>query len=213
MNYSLFNQVPSAASAPALWQPEQDHLVSVAPSGLSYLPGYITSKLETRLLTLLDEATWLDDLKRRVQHYGYRYDYKSRRIDYSMYLGPLPHWCEYYAQQLAAEGIFSSPPDQVIVNEYMPGQGIAPHIDCTPCFEDTIVSLSLGSACVMNFTQLADPTQRYDQLLERGSAVVLQNAARFEWQHGIKPLKSDTVNGQRLLRQRRVSLTFRKVKL
>ena len=123
------------------------------------------------------------------------------------------HVGDIFGSALAAEGIFSSPPDQVIVNEYMPGQGIAAHIDCTPCFEDTVVSLSLGSACVMNFTQLADPTQRYDQLLERGSAVVLQNAARFEWQHGIKPLKSDTINGQRLLRQRRVSLTFRKVKL
>lgn len=213
MNYSLFNQVPSVANAPTPWKREQDHLVSAPPAGLRYLPGYVTPKLEARLFTLLDEATWLDDLKRRVQHYGYRYDYKSRRIDYSMYLGPLPHWCDYYAQQLAAEGIFSSPPDQVIVNEYMPGQGIAAHIDCTPCFEDTIVSLSLGSACVMNFTQLADPTQRYDQLLERGSAVVLQHAARFEWQHGIKALKSDTINGQRTLRQRRVSLTFRKVKL
>jgi alkylated DNA repair dioxygenase AlkB len=213
MNYSLFNQAPSVLSDSVPRQREQDHLVSVAPAGLIYLPGYITPKLEARLLDLLDAATWLDDLKRRVQHYGYRYDYKSRRIDYSMYLGPLPHWCEYYAQQLVSEGIFSSPPDQVIVNEYLPGQGIAPHIDCTPCFEDTIVSLSLGSACVMNFTQLVDPTQRYDQVLERGSAVVLQHSARFEWQHGIKPLKSDCINGQRVSRQRRVSLTFRKVQI
>ena len=213
MNYSLFNQVPSAPSAPAPRQQEQVQAVSVAPVGLRYLPGYIPLHLEARLLSLLDAAPWLDDLKRRVQHYGYRYDYKSRRIDHSMYLGPLPHWCEYYAQKLAAEGVFSSPPDQVIINEYMPGQGIAAHIDCTPCFEDTIVSLSLGSPCVMNFTQLSDPTQRYDQLLERGSAVVLQHAARFEWQHGIKSLKSDTINGQRVPRQRRVSLTFRKVKL
>ncbi|WP_375416097.1 alpha-ketoglutarate-dependent dioxygenase AlkB [uncultured Hymenobacter sp.] len=165
------------------------------------------------MLTLLDASPWLDDLKRRVQHYGYRYDYKARRIDYSMYLGALPECCDYYARQLAAEGIFTSPPDQVIVNEYLPGQGIAPHIDCMPCFEDTIVSISLGSACVMNFTQLADPTQRYDQVLERGSAVVLQHAARFDWQHGIKPLKFDTVNGVRQPRQRRISLTFRKVKL
>jgi hypothetical protein len=28
---------------------------------------------------------------------------------------------------------------------------------CLGAFEDTIVSLSLGSACVMNFTQLTDP--------------------------------------------------------
>lgn len=184
-----------------------------APAGLRYLPGYVSPRLQARLLTLLDASPWLDDLKRRVQHYGYRYDYKARRIDYSMYLGTLPDWCHHYARQLADEGIFTSPPDQVIVNEYLPGQGIAPHIDCTPCFEDTVVSISLGSSCIMNFTQLADPTQRYDQLLEQGSAVVLQHAARFDWQHGIKPLKSDIINGMRQLRQRRVSLTFRKVKL
>lgn len=212
MNYSLFNTCQPAVNVPnRLVQPQSAH--QTAPLGLRYIANYVPPQLEARLLTLLDAAPWLDDLKRRVQHYGYRYDYKSRRIDHSMYLGPLPQWCEYYAQQFAAEGIFSSPLDQVIINEYLPGQGIAPHIDCMPCFEDTIVSLSLGSACVMNFTQLAVPTQRYDQVLERGSAVVLQHAARFEWQHGIKPLKSDTINGQRILRQRRVSLTFRKVKL
>lgn len=213
MNYSLFNQAPSVPSIPTLWQREEGQPISAAPAGLRYLPGYVPPRFETRLLSLLDAAPWLDDLKRRVQHYGYRYDYKTRRIDRSMYLGPLPTWCDYYAQQLAAEGIFVSPPDQVIINEYLPGQGIAAHIDCTPCFEDTIVSISLGSDCVMNFTQVSDPENRYDQLLEHGSAVILQHAARFDWQHGIKPLKSDTVNGIRIPRQRRVSLTFRKVKL
>ena len=212
MNYSLFNtDQPDVKTQTRLVDPTQAPVTT--PRGLRYLANYVPPHHQARLLSLLDAAPWLDDLKRRVQHYGYRYDYKSRRIDRSMYLGPLPHWCEYYAQKFATEGIFSSPPDQVIINEYLPGQGIAAHIDCTPCFEDTIVSLSLGSDCVMNFTQLADPTQRYDQLLERGSAVVLQHAARFEWQHGIKPLKSDTVNGIRIPRQRRVSLTFRKVKL
>lgn len=202
MSYSLFNPV----STPIATRQQ-------APIGLRYLPGYVPPRLEARLLTLLDASPWLDDLKRRVQHYGYRYDYKSRRIDYSMYLGALPKWCDYYARQLASEGIFTSPPDQVIVNEYLPGQGIAPHIDCTPCFEDTIVSISLGSACIMNFTQLTDPTQRYDQILERGSAVILQHAARFDWQHGIKPIKSDIIDEIRQPRMRRVSLTFRKVKI
>ncbi|CEO17633.1 hypothetical protein RMONA_06370 [Rickettsia monacensis] len=34
----------------------------------------------------------------------------------------------------------------------MPGQGIASHIDCIPCFSDTICSLSLSGGCVMELT-------------------------------------------------------------
>ncbi|WP_231289239.1 hypothetical protein [Rickettsia bellii] len=39
---------------------------------------------------------------------------------------------------LHKQNIFHEIPDQVIINEYMPGQGIAPHTDCIPCFSDTI---------------------------------------------------------------------------
>ncbi len=41
--------------------------------------------------------------------------------------------------------------DQLIVNEYQPGQGISPHIDNKTLFSDIIVSLSLGSNAVMIF--------------------------------------------------------------
>lgn len=206
MNYSLFNPIEEAYSAPIA-------TVS-AISGLQYLPDYLNPRYQARLLACIDAAPWLDDLKRRVQHYGYRYDYKSRRVDRSQYLGPLPDWCAYFAQQLHLDGYFAAaPPDQVIVNEYTPGQGIAAHIDCTPCFEDTVVSISLGSACIMNFSRSEDASQNIDQLLLPGSAVVLQGAARFEWRHGIKSVKADLIQGERVVRQRRVSLTFRKVKL
>ena len=43
---------------------------------------------------------------------------------------------------------FDYEPDQVTVNEYLPGQGIAPHVDTHSAFEDGIASLSLGSSCV-----------------------------------------------------------------
>ena len=35
------------------------------------------------------------------------------------------------------------------VNEYLPGQGIAQHVDCVPCFGGTVASLSLLSPCTM----------------------------------------------------------------
>ncbi|MBF9222492.1 alpha-ketoglutarate-dependent dioxygenase AlkB [Hymenobacter ruricola] len=204
MNFSLFNPTECVLT-----------LNSAEPiPGLQYLSDYVDSRLQARLLTCIDESPWQDDLKRRVQHYGYRYDYKSRRVDRSQYLGPLPSWCEYYAQQFYAAGYFTdAPPDQVIVNEYEPGQGIAPHIDCTPCFDDTVVSISLGSACIMNLSRADDSTQTFDQVLMPGSTLILQGEARFKWRHGIRPVKADIIKGQRVARQRRVSLTFRKVRL
>ena len=45
-------------------------------------------------------------------------------------------------------------PDQLIVNEYQPGQGISAHIDCEPCFKNTIVTVSLGSVYEMDFISL-----------------------------------------------------------
>ncbi|TPG65334.1 alpha-ketoglutarate-dependent dioxygenase AlkB [Hymenobacter nivis] len=215
MNYSLFKNEDKVL---ALTQPSGaiggQISVDTSIKGLQYLPDFITTRLQARLLELIDSSPWMDDLKRRVQHYGYRYDYKSRRIDRAQYLGPLPTWCEYYAEQFHAAGYFvDAPPDQVIVNEYEPGQGIAPHIDCTPCFDDTVISISLGSTCIMNLSRADDPTITFDQVLMPGSAIILQEEARFQWKHGIKPVKADMVNGTRSARQRRVSLTFRKVRL
>ncbi|MEO0410804.1 MAG: alpha-ketoglutarate-dependent dioxygenase AlkB [Pseudomonadota bacterium] len=41
------------------------------------------------------------------------------------------------------------------MNEYTPGQGIAPHVDCVPCFGPFAASLSLGSSCEMLFQRVA----------------------------------------------------------
>lgn len=103
--------------------------------------------------------------------------------------------------------------DQVIINEYKPGQGISSHIDCEPCFEDTIVSLSLGSGCIMDFTSKFNKTQKIPVWLEPRSLVILSGEARDAWLHGIAARKTDAWNGRKCERQRRVSLTFRKVKI
>jgi hypothetical protein len=54
--------------------------VPAAPniSGLQYCPNFITAEEEQALIEIIDQQTWLNDLKRRVQHYGYKYDYKAR---------------------------------------------------------------------------------------------------------------------------------------
>lgn len=65
------------------------HTMSVQPNGVTgllYLPDFITAAEEQELLERIDREPWLTDLKRRVQHYGYKYDYRARAIDLSMCL-------------------------------------------------------------------------------------------------------------------------------
>jgi len=178
------------------------------PDGLTYLENYISEGEADRLVQEIDAAPWRTDLKRRVQHYGYRYDYKARQAQRENYLGPLPELFYQLAERLTSEGHFQAVPDQVIVNEYQPGQGISAHIDCQPCFGETIASLSLLSACVMRFAS-HPPSQQMDLGLQPASLLVLKDEARHLWTHAIPPRKSYIIAGQKHHRSRRISLTFR----
>nr|WP_317057829.1 alpha-ketoglutarate-dependent dioxygenase AlkB [Roseovarius sp. W115]MDV2928832.1 alpha-ketoglutarate-dependent dioxygenase AlkB [Roseovarius sp. W115] len=150
-------------------------------------------------------------MKRRVQHYGYRYDYKARQARREDFLGPLPDLFQHLAERLTSEGQFQTVPDQVIINEYQPGQGISAHIDCQPCFGETIASLSLLSACVMRFASLRS-SRHMDLLLQPNSLLVMAGEARHDWTHAIPARKTDLVEGQTSQRTRRISLTFRQMK-
>ena len=186
--------------------------MSVIPniSGLRYIPNFISAARSVELLERIDRQDWRDDLKRRVQHYGYIYDYRSGAISSDMKLGPLPNWLDGIARVLVEKSIFQKTPDQVIINEYEPGQGISAHIDCVPCFGDVIASLSLGSAVDMSFRK---DREAINLRLEPQSLLVLGGEARFKWQHAIASRKSDKVDNARVSRSRRVSLTFRTVKI
>ena len=72
-----------------------------------------------------------------------------------------------------------SVPDQMIVNEYPAGTGIRAHVD-HDAFDDAIVSISLGSSCVMELSRsLAESTEPI--FLEPRSALVLAGEARHKW--------------------------------
>lgn len=171
-------------------------------SGLQYIPDFITTDEEQELIESIDLQPWLNDLKRRVQHYGYKYDYKARAVTPSSYIGALPEWIKKIAVRLPFKA------DQAIVNEYESGQGISAHVDCVPCFGDMIASLSLGSGAMMQFT---NGQEKHDLYLEPRSLITLSGAARYKWTHAIPARKSDMVNGFKIERERRISLTFRSV--
>jgi len=179
-------------------------------SGLRYLPDYIDEKTEAFLLQKIDGEPWLSDLRRRVQHYGYKYDYKARRITPDFKIGAIPDWLSDLCNELYARKVFAKIPDQVIINEYQARQGITPHIDCVPCFGETIASISVCTPCVMEFTHI-ETGEKFAQLLEPRSLLTFSGEARYKWQHAIPQRKTDIIDGQKITRGRRISLTFRTV--
>lgn len=210
----LFPEIDTVGEAPIPQGVSRENAAAMAEvHGLELVDEFVTAEQERWLLERVDQAhaaDWLGDLQRRVQHYGYKYDYKARRIDASMRLGGLPDWLCALGARLVQGGIFAAPPDQVIVNEYVPGQGISAHVDCVPCFEDVIASLTLGSGCVMQFSHPVG-ARKVPVYLRPRSLVVMRGEARYDWRHAIPGRKTDEFAGMTFKRSRRVSLTFRRV--
>ena len=200
--YDLFNPYPQS------FNDDLNDLSLI--TGLQYIPNYINRDEVTEFIESINHESWLNDIKRRVQHYGFKYDYKARSIDKSMFIGELPSWAITIAKKLNSDGFIEVIPDQLIINEYLPGQGIANHVDCVPCFGDTIISISLGSSCVMDFINL-QKKRKIEVKLDSGSLVVMKGESRNFWSHGIAQRKTDFFKGQRIIRNLRISMTFRKV--
>lgn len=182
---------------------------SAVPEGLVVRENFLSEQEEIALLQTIDQATWSKVLSRKVQHYGWTYDYRSRKVESKGYLGPLPAWAHALASRLFSEGLLHEMPDQVIVNEYLGEQGISRHTDCPECFRGPIATVSLNEAWEMVFhrKEATGKTSRYAQVLPRGSVAILSGASRSEWTHEIPKRKKEAG----VLRVRRVSVTFRKV--
>jgi alkylated DNA repair dioxygenase AlkB len=148
------------------------------------------------------------DYDRRLQYYGYRNELES---PYDLVQIPVPISPKMYslAEKIVGNKILLHQPDQVIINEYDPGQGIRPHKDRN-YFDNQICGVNLGSGCIMRFikTKGGDVV---DVEVPRRSMYLMQDDARTKWQHAIPPRKKDNIDGNIQHRERRVSITYRKV--
>ena len=148
--------------------------------GMSYISNWITNEEHDVLLKEIDNCKWETTLQRRVQQYGYRSDYrKAKNMIMSHkdnYIGELPNFLQEIAIRLHNEGIFEDIPDEVLINEYEPGQGISFHVDCVPCFGDVVCSLSLGSQCIMDLKKDTDTIYKH---LEKNSILILSGESRY----------------------------------
>lgn len=177
--------------------------------GLYFCKNIITKEEEKQIIEDINKQTWLSDLRRRVQHYGYKYDYKKRRIDKEDKLGDLPDWTVNIESKIfkliddKKIKLSYNKFDQLIVNEYMKNQGISAHTDCVPCFRNGIVTVTVGNKGVMTFRR---GEESYDIKLSRRSVAILTDEARYKWTHEINPSKNDNFTNDKP----RISLTFRK---
>jgi alkylated DNA repair dioxygenase AlkB len=175
--------------------------------GLSLTKEFITLDEEQELINRLDKESWNTSLSRRTQHYGYEYSYTDK--DAKKTAPPIPEYCDYLIDRLLEQNILKERPDQMIVNEYKPGQGIAPHVDNVKYFTDGIASVSLGSDVMMDFINVSTPSLKKEGVLNKRSVLSMHGIARYKWKHGIAQRTKDPVCGKRT---RRISLTFRKMK-
>lgn len=130
--------------------------------GLIFRENFVSAEEAERLLAEIDSCVWVSKIKRRVQHYGYAFNYAKLCVDIHQHLGPLPSFCDPLLQRISAAGSELLPSanldssgtcslDQLTINEYVPMVGIAFHVDAHSSFEDGIVILSLGSGIAMEF--------------------------------------------------------------
>lgn len=254
-------QARAEGREPARGDPDRSECTSqsahVQVPGLVIIPDFCSCHEEETLLAVLlgPHAPWAPGqatptqgrvVRRKVQHYGYVFDYQSADVlrDRSQSGGDCPALptlapeasddLESFLAQCASEGNgwdllagviervrrfdFGVPHrtfptlNQLTVNHYKPGEGIGAHVDTPSAFGDGLISISLGSGVVMEFrkvnTAAGGNTKKLVYLPPR-SLVLMSGPARYEWEHLIVTRSTDTVEGEVLPRQLRVSLTLR----
>nr|XP_048294527.1 alpha-ketoglutarate-dependent dioxygenase alkB homolog 6 isoform X2 [Myodes glareolus]XP_048294535.1 alpha-ketoglutarate-dependent dioxygenase alkB homolog 6 isoform X2 [Myodes glareolus] len=152
----------------------------------------------------------------------------------------LPPWLQRYVDKVSDLSLFGGlPANHVLVNQYLPGEGIMPHED-GPLYYPTVSTISLGSHTVLDFYEPRQPEDDVpieqprpspqpitSLLVEPRSLLVLRGTAYTHLLHGIAATLVDELDaaslppnaaacqsalpGAHLVRGTRVSLTIRRV--
>ena len=181
-------------------------------AGVDLVADFISAAEEAALLAVCDAAPWDASLSRRVQHYGFRFAYATKSC--VPCAAPLPRAFVAVVRRVRPPWAVDDGGVQCTVNEYLPGQGIAPHVDTHAAFGDGIFSLTLGGGVAVRLQANRRHRERarvHELYATPRSLLALRGAARFVYTHGIVSRKGDLVDDDWVPRTRRVSLTFRHV--
>lgn len=189
----------------------------IPPSGLIVSEDFITSEEEDELIRIQDFNKSGVMKNRQVKHFGFEFKYDINNVDANSPLSDgIPKECDFLWERLSEKcnKFADFIPDQLTVNQYLPGQGIPAHVDTHSAFIDPIMSLSLGSSIVMDFKN--DEGEHYCLNLPRRSLLIMSEESRYSWTHGITPRKLDVIRkkdrSSLSVRDVRISYTFRKLR-
>ncbi|KAG8191355.1 hypothetical protein JTE90_006101 [Oedothorax gibbosus] len=199
----------------------KNYKVNELPDCAYYIPNFITPDEESVLLEKVyssPKPKWKTLLNRRLQNWGGLPHAKG------MIQENLPEWLLRCVRQVS--GVFGDKtPNHVLVNEYLPGQGIMPHED-GPLFYPTIATITLSSHTVLDYYKKEGDSGSYvgSLLLDRCSLLLVKGDLYTSHLHGIQERSSDTLDhtiknlatsdlaaGTEVERGTRVSLTIRHV--
>ncbi len=184
------------------------------------IPGlyYVNDLKEDNMKNITEELDKLNWVKlsnsqnsRMVQHYGYKYDYKTYNINVKC--EPMPGFLNLLKLLLTdiciQLNIINNDYEfnQCIVNNYLPGQGISKHIDVKK-YGDVIGCFTLGSGATMTFKNKSEEEDLY---VNPNSLYIMSGDSRYVWSHEMAQKKYDIVDNIKINRERRISVTFRNV--
>jgi alkylated DNA repair protein alkB family protein 6 len=136
--------------------------------------------------------------KRRLQNWGGLPNLKG------MITEVLPDWLAKYCRKISDFGVFGEEnvANHVLVNEYLPSQGIMPHVD-GPMYYPTVSTISIGSHTLLDFykplnsdneaTNKEEDRYVFSLLIEPKSLLILQEDMYKIYLHGIRELKEDVI--------------------
>ncbi|ESN95950.1 hypothetical protein HELRODRAFT_86209, partial [Helobdella robusta] len=178
------------------------------PLEVYYVPDYVSEICEGELLSQIynvSKTRWTQLSHRRLQNWGGTPHIKG------MVEEKLPNWLAEQCSRLASLGLYGGKtPNHVLINEYLPGQGIMPHTD-GPLYYPTVCILSLASNLLIDFyrphnhhhhlqqesiskrSKMAD--RRVGSLyLKRRSLLIFRSEAYTNYLHGIRDTTNDHID-------------------
>jgi len=185
----------------------EQYIVPSAPATVYYIPGFLSPEEEAALMQRVYAAPapkWTPLSNRKLQNWG------GHPHEKGMLREALPQWLSSVASHLAKTGIYGDrTPNHVLINEYLPGQGIMAHTD-GPLFHPVVCTLSTGSYTLLNLfrqgTQKESSRLLGSLLLEPRSLVVLTSCAYAEVMHSIRGTEADLLHADRILNWSRTKL-------
>jgi len=174
------------------------YVVKSAPPRIRYIPDFISPEDEAFLLEQVIEAPkpkWQQLSNRRVQNWGGIIGRKGL-IQHD----DIPLWLQMCIDKVATVPHafpLENRPNHVLINEYLPGQGIMPHTD-GPAFYPLISTINLGGHTLLDFyepinaEQIRLESERFvgSMLLEQRSLILIEDGA-YQLMHGIAERTSD----------------------